>query len=90
VVSLEDQNLKDIMKDKGEKQPSYDGSEVIVHVHNIFSVTCVIFLYFFCNKTLLFNSFSCLVVCRVINEEKREMNRFIQLNIKIQRSSKSR
>ena len=47
------------------------------------------FFIYLCNRTLLFNSFSCLVVCKIINEEKGEMDRFIQLNIEIQRSSKS-
>jgi len=38
------------------------------------------FLHLFLNETLLFIVFSCLVVCSVINEENREIDRFIQLN----------
>ena len=62
-----------------------DFSKLIVHVHFIFNITCVTFLHLFYNKTLLFDVFSCLVACRVIKEEKREINRFIQLNLKVQK-----
>ena len=48
------------------------------------------FLIYFINKRCYLVHFSCLVVCRVINEEKGEMDQFIQLNSKIQRSSKFR
>ena len=38
------------------------------------------FLHLFLNKTLFFNVFLCSVVCSVINEENRDIDRFIQLN----------
>jgi len=54
-------------------------------MHSVFSITYVTFLHLFLNKTLLFYVFSYLVVCGAINEEKREIDRFIQLNSKIQK-----
>jgi len=39
-------------------------------------------MHVFYNKTLLFDVFSCLVACRVIKKEKREIDIFIQLNLK--------
>ena len=51
---------------------------VIVHVHCTFYI--IYFLLLFLNKTLLFNAFSCSVVCSVINKENGEIDRCIQLN----------
>ena len=43
------------------------------------------FCIYYIIKLLLFDVFSCLVACRVIKEEKGEIDRFIQLNLKIQK-----
>ena len=58
---------------------------MIIHIHCIFNITCVIFLHLFYNKTLLFDVFSCLVACRVIKKEKRDIDRLTDEISKIQK-----